>query len=214
MQQLSDSDSEEEQIEILKKPEIKTDNTHRSSLSEKSNVNDNRQPIETSKKQQINDTINEKSSSIRKTNDNDDDSNDNEEQIETSGKQQANNYRKEKSPSFQSMTDQEADYKKIFKRLDPDGELEIGSRSNTPTPHSPIHESSTLRPKTRRGRQEHEEQQNSAPIVTPLIGLDELNNQTARSNDVQNQFSLPSTTTSNMENPIQRRRPNNNDDNE
>jgi len=88
------------------------------------------------------------------------------------------------------MNDEEAHYRKIFKQLDPDSELELGSPRHSPTP----------RPKTRRGPQDQNEQQATTQPVDPLIGLDRLAEQTARSNDQQNQNSLRSTTIDNAEN--------------
>lgn len=95
------------------------------------------------------------------------------------------------SPSFQSMNEDEADYKKIFKRLDPKNELQLGSRPTSPTP---------IRPRTRRGR---EEQDTQLPVA-PLVGLDGLGDQTARSDHQQNPISSTSTITNTTENHSRR----------
>ncbi len=105
-------------------------------------------------------------------------------------KQQTNGTLKEKSPSFQSMNDNEADYRKIFRQLDPKNELELGSPPQSPT----------LRPKTRRGRQDQSDEHYTDQPVVPPIDLNDLANQTARSNDQQNPNTLPSTTTDHREN--------------
>jgi hypothetical protein len=118
----------------------------------------------------------------------------------TSEKQQINNNEKGKSPSFQEMNDDEADYKKIFKKLDPDDRLSIGSPTTSP------------RPKTRRGLQNQSEEENENKLIEPLKGLDQLANQSARSNDQHNPSSLPPTTTDNAENQFQRWYPTDDDD--
>jgi hypothetical protein len=124
---------------------------------------------------------------------------------------------KEKSPSNQSLDDEEEnDYRRIFKGKDSNDEQELDSSSSSSN-------SSPSRPKTRRGRKDNlnktneqgeilDKQQTNSEIwrpssgrdkkepVDPLIGLDDLNNQTARSNDQQNQNSAPSTTIDNPEN--------------
>jgi hypothetical protein len=126
--------------------------------------------------------------------------NDDEEQIQTPNKQRTNSYNEQKSPSFQSMNDEDAHYRKIFEKLDKDGKLKIGSRP----PSS----------QSRHSRQDQNNQQYPTPPVDPLIGLDDLADQTARSNDQQNQNSFPSTTTENAKNRFKRAYDTNEDDNE
>jgi len=98
------------------------------------------------------------------------------------------------------MNDEDADYKKIFEKLDPDGELKIGSRPPSR--------------QTQHGRQDQNNQQYPTPPVDPLIGLDDLADQTARSNDQQNQNSFPATTIENAENRFKRMYDTHEDDNE
>jgi hypothetical protein len=94
---------------------------------------------------------------------------------------------KQRSPSFQSMTDDDAHYSKIFKVLDPNDELKLGSPSDTP--------------KSRPSRQENTDQP-----VEPLRGLTD---RTSRSN---NQNHLPITTTDNSKGPFKEWYKTNDDD--
>ncbi len=144
-------------------------------------------------KPQTNETSRQKSPSIHSMNNDE--------------KQLTNGTLKQKSPSFQSMNDAEAHYTTIFDQLDPYHELEL-HRSPPPLPP----QSSTSRPKTGRGRQDQSDEHNTKQAVEPLIGLDSLENQTARSNDQQNLSSLPSTTTDQTENRSRRQRSTNRDD--
>ena len=89
------------------------------------------------------------------------------------------------------MNEDDAHYKTIFKQLDPNNELKLGSRAPSPAP----------RPRTRHGREEQNTQQQ--PIVPP-IRLDNLGDQTGRSNDQQNPSSLPSSLTNTTENQSRR----------
>ena len=75
------------------------------------------------------------------------------------------------------MTDEEATYKKIFRRLDSKNELELGSEP--PSPRSKTAASSVRQ---------------ASPHVDPLVGLEDLTNQTARSRDDPPK-SLPATST-------------------
>lgn len=93
------------------------------------------------------------------------------------------------------MNDDDAHYRVIFNKLDPKNKLELGSPPSTPT----------VRPRTRRGPEEQE------PIVPP-IRLDDLGDQTTRSNDQQNPSSLPSTITDTTENQSRRIRSTNRND--
>jgi hypothetical protein len=128
--------------------------------------------------------------------------NNDEEQIQTNKNLQTNGNNNQKSPSFQSMNDEEAHYTKIFDQLDSEDELKLGSPRSRRTP----------RPKTRRGRQNQNEEEHTTQPVDPLVGLDDLTNQTARSNEQQNQNSLQSTTTDHAENRFKRWYVNNDND--
>lgn len=99
---------------------------------------------------------------------------------------------KERSASFQSMNDDEAHYRAIFRQLDPNNDLQLGSDPPSPT----------VRPRTRRGRDESNTEQQQ-PVVPP-IRLDNLGDQTGRSNDQLNPSSLPSTITNTTENQSRR----------
>ncbi|CAF3621989.1 unnamed protein product [Rotaria sp. Silwood1] len=112
---------------------------------------------------------------------------DNEEEIQSSKRQQQinndnnKNKNKERSSSFQSMNDNDANYRTIFKQLDPDNQLELGSSRNSSSPSST-------------NRQDEIKKNNKNPIIDPLVGLDNLTDQTPRSNDQLNHNSLPHTT--------------------
>ncbi|CAF0716915.1 unnamed protein product [Adineta steineri] len=110
-------------------------------------------------------------------------SDDDEEQIKSRKNSQTNRSNKQRSPSFQSMDDNDAHYDKIFQVLDPNNKLELGSRP--PSAGAP-------RPKTRRGREEYTDQP-----VDPLVGLDALGEQTARSTDRPNENSHKPVSTNN-----------------
>lgn len=220
-------DSDEEQIETFKNPEIKTNDAEKPALLQKQNDDSDEEQTKTPPRPNVRTNNTEKTSSLKNLNDNDDNqeqiktpkkqekNDNNEEKIETPKNIQTNNYAKQKSPSFQSMNDEEAHYQTIFDQLDPKGQLKLGSRYQSPEvqPQSPEprHQNSESRPKTRRGPHDQNNQQNSTQLVDPLIGLDDLHNQTARSNDQLTQNSLPSTTTNNEETPRKRWHPTNHD---
>ena len=69
------------------------------------------------------------------------------------------------------MNDDEADYRTIFKQLDPNNELELGSSRSS---HS-------SQAKIRTTKQNEIERENSSQPVTPLAGLDQLENETIHS---------------------------------
>jgi hypothetical protein len=100
------------------------------------------------------------------------------------------------------LNDNDAHYKTIFAQLDPENELDLGSPPRSPRP----------RPKTRRGLQDPIQPEHTHQPVEPLHGLDDLADQTARSNEQQNPGSLPSTTTENAKDHFKRWYPNNDDD--
>ena len=91
--------------------------------------------------------------------------------------------------SFQKMNDDEANYKTIFQQLDPDDELKLGSRATSPVTQP------SGRPKTRRGREDSIDKPLRKPSIDPLVGLDDLSVQTARSKNQLEIHSLPPTTT-------------------
>ena len=107
---------------------------------------------------------------------------------------------KYRSPSFQSMNEEEAHYTRIFKKIDPDNTLDL-HLSPPPTP--------IPRPKTRHGLKDKNDEHSP---VAPLVGLDNLDNQTARSDDQLILNSLPSTTTDHTENHSRRPRTTDRDD--
>ena len=97
-----------------------------------------------------------------------------------------------KSPSiisFPHMKDDEANYKTIFQQLDPDDELKLGSRTTSPVVRP------SDRPRTRRGRDDFSDTPLRKPSIDPLVGLDDLSVQTARSKNQPENDSLRPTTT-------------------
>ncbi|CAF2546883.1 unnamed protein product [Rotaria sp. Silwood2] len=102
------------------------------------------------------------------------------------------------------MDDNDAHYRKIFRGLDPGNELKLGSSSNSPSPPPTIY-------RTRQDQIKHENEINS---VDPLVGLDDLADQTPRSNDQLNHNSLPRTTNEYGENRFRSTRQTDNSDDE
>ncbi|UJR29948.1 hypothetical protein I4U23_017495 [Adineta vaga] len=112
------------------------------------------------------------------------DSDDEEEEIQRKNRQSNHNNKNEheRNPSFHSMKDDEANYKDIFRKLDPENTLDLGSPPRTPSP----------RPKTRRGEADSIERDDQNQPNLPRLRLDTLTNQSARSNDQDNQNSRSS----------------------
>jgi hypothetical protein len=128
----------------------------------------------------------------------------------------------EKAPATHSSDDEDNEYNKMFKKNNSEEKPELDSSSS--------------RPKTRRGRQDTfdvDEQGNASnksqpdndvwkpsselnkkEPVDPLIGLDDLQDQTARSTDQKNPNSIPSSTTNDTEDQFKNWYPKNDDDDE